>query len=403
MTRKIKVGLVGLGSLAQRGILPHTFQDDAREKIEPVAVCDTVPGRADAVAEKWRWHEAYTDYEAMLSQAEIEAVFIATPIPLHYRQAMAALQAGKHVYVQKSMTTTLAEADEVVRTARAAGLKLCASPGEMLRPPWPQIKEVVQQGLLGRVYWALAGMQSGGHENETFRREDDVLSSVDPTWYYKLGGGPVYDMTVYCLHELTGILGPVKRVSAMSGIGLPVREWKGRRIDVEMDDNTVMLLDFGDTTFGYAFGANCRGGPLPRLAIFGSDGTVATGLRSSQRAGGAPAGTAGPAAGGSSGPASPRPPDGRGGYGAGGVIVSSRHVEGGELQLELPEMPYRVGPHREIGEAHGYADLMHLVDCILEDEEPIPSGEHARHVVEIIEKAYQSAREGRALELTTTL
>jgi predicted dehydrogenase len=369
--RKVRVGLVGLGSLAQRGILPHTFQDDAREKLEPVAVCDTVPGRAEAVAEKWRWHEAYADFDAMLARADVEAVFIATPIPLHYRQAMAALQAGKHVYVQKSMTTTLAEADEVVRTARARGLKLCASPGEMLRPPWPQIKEVVQQGLLGRVYWALAGMQSGWHELEAFRREDDVLSSVDPTWYYKPGGGPVYDMTVYCLHELTGILGPVKRVSAMSGIGLPVREWKGRRIDVEMDDNTLMLLDFGDATLGYAFGANCRGGSLPRLAIFGSDGTVSAGLRSGQR--------------------------------PGGVTVSSRHVEGGELQLELPEMPYRVGAHREIGEAHGYADLMHLVDCILEDREPIPSGEHARHVVEIIEKAYQSAREGRTLDLVTSL
>ncbi|MGH2371595.1 MAG: Gfo/Idh/MocA family protein, partial [Chloroflexota bacterium] len=121
MGRKIKVGLVGLGSLAQRGILPHTFQDDAREKIEAVAVCDNVPGRAEAVAEKWNWYEAYTDYEAMLTRADIEAVFIATPIPLHYRQAMAALQAGKHVYVQKSMTTTLAEADDVVRAARAKG------------------------------------------------------------------------------------------------------------------------------------------------------------------------------------------------------------------------------------------------------------------------------------------
>ncbi|HEX2035788.1 MAG TPA: Gfo/Idh/MocA family oxidoreductase, partial [Chloroflexota bacterium] len=364
MSRKIKVGLVGLGSLAQRGILPHTFQEDAREKIEAVAVCDNVPGRAEAVAEKWGWREAYTDYETMLARADIEAVFIATPIPLHYRQAVAALQAGKHVYVQKSMTTTLAEADEVVNLARSKGLKLCASPGEMLRPPWPQIKEVVQQGLLGRVYWALAGMQSGGHENETFRREDDVLSNVDPTWYYKPGGGPVYDMTVYCLHELTGVLGPVKRVTAMSGIGLPIREWKGKRIEVEMDDNTLMLLDFGDSRFAYAFGANCRGGPLPRLAIFGSDGTVYTGLGGGQR----PAGdrAAGAGAGQASQGMAGRSGAGRGGY---GVTLTSRHVEGGEQQLDLPEMPYRVGPHREIGEAHGYADLMHLIDCILEDKE----------------------------------
>jgi predicted dehydrogenase len=385
MGRQIKVGLAGLGSLAQRGILPHTFLDDAREKIDPVAVCDNVPGRADAVAEKWRWREAYTDYEDMLAHADIEAVFIATPIPAHYPQVMAALQAGKHVYVQKSMTTTLAEADDVVRAARAKGLTLCASPGEMLRPPWPQIKSLVQEGVLGRVYWALAGMQSGGHEYEGFRTEDDVLSNVDPTWYYKPGGGPVYDMAVYCLHELTGILGSVRRVSAMSGIGLPVRQWKDRAIDVEMDDNTLMLLDFGDSRFAYCFGANCRGGPLPRLAIFGSEGEVHTAVPERR-----------PAAAGTAARSPAR------GYGA-ATTVTGRNVEGGERQLDLPEMPYRVGAHREIGEAHGYADLMHFIDCILEGRDPIPSGEHARHVVEIIEKAYQSAREGRTLELVTTL
>jgi predicted dehydrogenase len=409
MARKIRVGLVGLGSLAQRGILPHTFQEDAREKIEPVAVCDVVPGRAEATAEKWGWREAYADYEQMLARAEIECVFIATPIPLHYPQVMAALAAGKHVYVQKSMTTTLAEADDVVKTARARGLKLCASPGEMLRPPWPQIKELVAQGLLGRVYWAIAGMQSSGHEHESFRREDDVLSNVDPTWYYKPGGGPVYDMTVYCLHELTGVLGPVRSVAAMSGIGLPVRDWKGQTIPVEMDDNTVILLDFGENRFGFAFGANCRGGGLPRFAIFGSDGTVqVTGRRSARRtlpslrSGGYPATGESPQPGRGVMGSTPSPLRG-GGRGEGsGVIVSSRHLEGGEQELELPGMPYRVGPHQEIGEAHGYADLMHLVDCILEEREPIPSGEHARHVVEIIECAYQSAREGRTLALTTT-
>lgn len=386
MAQKVRVGLVGLGSVAQRGILPHTFQEDARQKLDPVAVCDAVPGRAQATAEKWQWREAYTDYEEMLARADIDAVLIATPIPFHYPQVMAALNAGKHVYVQKSMTVTLDQANDVVNAARAKGLKLCASPGEMLRPPYPQIKQVVQDGLLGRVYWAIAGMQSAGHENEAFRREDNVLSNVDPTWYYKKGGGPVYDMTVYCLHELTGILGPVKRVTALSGIGLPVRYWKGKEIEVEMDDNTLISLDFGDSTFGFAFGANCRSGSLPRLAIFGSDGTVEVAR---------PRGRTQPASGQSGWPANVP-------YG-GGVTLSSRHVDGGEKELELPELPYRVGPHREIGEAHGYADIMHLIDCILEDRDPIPSGEHARHVIEIIEKAYQASRERRTLELSTTL
>lgn len=383
MPRKIRVGLAGLGSIAQRGILPHTFQADAREKIEAVAVCDPIPGRAQATAEKWSWREAYTDYDEMLAKADVECVLIASPIPYHYRQVMAALEAGKHVYVQKSMTTTLAEANDVVKTARAKGLKVCASPGEMIRPPWPQIKKLVDEGALGRVYWALSGMQGPGHEYEAFRREGDVLSSVDPTWYYKKGGGPVYDMTVYCLHELTGILGSVKRVSAMSGIGLPIREWKGQKIEVEMDDNTLISLDFGDSRFAFAFGANCRGAALPRLAIFGSEGTVAV-----QSGRGQPGlGSTGPAR-------------AAGGFPA---VVNSVHIPGGEQPIEVPEMPYRVGPHLEIGEAHGYADIMHLMDCILEGKDPVPSGEHARHVVEVIEKAYLASREGKTLELSTTM
>jgi predicted dehydrogenase len=377
VVERVKVGVIGLGSLAQRGTLPHTFERDARQRIVPVAVCDPVPGRADAVAERWLWEHAYTSDEEMLASADLDAVIINSPIPFHYAQIKRALEAGKHVYTQKSMTTTYAEADEVVELARSKGLTLVASPGEMLRPPWPQIKaQVVDAGLIGRVYWAIGGLQFPGHEHEQFRREDDVLANVDPAWYYKKGGGPLYDATVYTMHQMTGILGPVRRVSALSAIGLKERTFKGKTIEVEMDDNTQMLLDFGDGRHGVAYGAFCHGSSMPRFAIHGSEGTVeVTPVRS--------------------GPA----PAQRGSS----VVVKGWNVPGGEQALEVPEMPYRVGRHLEIGEAHGYADVMHFVECIQTGREPIPSGQHARHVIEIFEKAYQSAREGRSIEIESTL
>ena len=99
MTRKVQVGLVGLGALSQRAILPHLAQEDARAKVEPVALCDNAPGRAEASAAKWGWREAYTEYDEMLARADVEAVLIVTPIGLHHRQVKAALEAGKHVYV----------------------------------------------------------------------------------------------------------------------------------------------------------------------------------------------------------------------------------------------------------------------------------------------------------------
>jgi predicted dehydrogenase len=377
MAERIKIGVVGLGSLSQRGTLPHTFQPDARQKIVPVAVCDPVPGRADAVAERWLWEQAYTDLDEMLAKAPLDAVVVNSPIPFHYVQIKKALEAGKHVYSQKAMTTTFAEADEVVELAAKKGLTLVASPGEMLRPPWPQIKEqVVEKGLLGRVYWAMGGLQFPGHEYEQFRKDDDVLSNVDPTWYYKQGGGPLYDATVYTMHQMTGILGSVKRVAALSAIGLPQRTFNGKTIDVEMDDNTQMLLDFGEGRHAVAYGAFCHGSSMPRFAIHGSEGTVeVTQMRT--------------------GPAAAQRHS--------AVVVKGWNVDGGEKVLEMPEMPYRVGPHLEIGEAHGYADIMHFCECIQTGGQPIPSGEHARHVIEIFEKAYQAAREHRAIEITSAM
>jgi predicted dehydrogenase len=380
MPRKVRVALAGLGSVSQRGILPHLAQPDALERVELVACCDVVADRARETARVFGWAEHYADYDAMLARADVEAVLLATPIPLHFDQTIKALTSGRHVYVQKTMTTTLAEADAVLATAARTGRLVVASPGQMLNPTNQQIKRLIDDGALGKVYWAFSTNAGGGHEQETFRAGDDVLSNVDPTWYYKAGGGPVYDMAVYSLHTLTGILGPARAVTAVSGIGRPERQWKGQTITVEMDDNTLMLLDFGDATFAVAGGQNCPVSPgigWGRLAFFGSAGTIDTG-----------------------------------GAMGGVEIVSQRQLPealgfaGPRLMVALPpgnsRLQYVVGRHTTIPEAHVYNDIMHLCDCIVDGRAPVASAAHARHVVEIIEKAYRAARTGATQALEST-
>jgi len=378
MDRKIKIALAGLGSVSQRGILPHLSQDDARQKMELVACCDVVAPRAEETAKVFGWQSWYSDYDEMLARADVEAVLIATPIPFHYDQTMKALRAGKHVYVQKTMTTTLAEATDVVELARKGGRKLVASPGQMLRPINQQVKRLIENNVIGKVYWSFSTNAGGGHEYESLRSGEGVREAIDPTWYYKKGGGPVYDMTVYSLHTLTGLFGPVKRVSAMSGIGLPQRTWRDKVIDVEMDDNTLLLLDFGNSVFALASGQNAVTSPsigFGRLVIYGTDGSLDLG-------------------------------------GSRGLEVNSRSALAGTLgftngMLTIPAtgsggLPGVVGPHLTIQEPHVYADILHLVDCLLEDQQPVPTAEHARHVVEIIESGYRAARTGQVQELTTT-
>ena len=83
----VRTGLAGCGSVSQRGLLPHLSQEDIRPWCELTAVMDPVPGRAEATAARFGARLAFTDYEAMLA-SEIDAVVIASPIGVHYQQAM---------------------------------------------------------------------------------------------------------------------------------------------------------------------------------------------------------------------------------------------------------------------------------------------------------------------------
>ena len=222
--------------------------------------------------------------------------------------------------------------------------------------------------------WAAAGAAFGTyHENEKVRQGSDVLSNIDPSWYYrKPGGGPLYDMTVYALHGITGVLGPARRVTAMSGVRIKEREFRGKMVPADADDNTLILLDFGDNLFGLAYGMAAG-----RL----TEGFAGTYM-----------GTAGTIIGLSLNGEPLKYP------GRDAAEAAPKGVGQGNQWL----LPHVVGPHREIEEAHVYEDVMQLVDWIREDKPTIVTAEHARHVVDIIESGYRSAETGAAQSLSTT-
>ena len=90
---------------------------------------------------------------------------------------------------------------------------------------------------------------------------------------------PLYDMTVYGLHAMTGILGPAKAVTAFSGVRVKEREFYGQMLPTDMDDNTLMVLDFGDNLFAFVYGVAAGGLPgMDRPLIFGTKGVINGGL-----------------------------------------------------------------------------------------------------------------------------
>ena len=272
----LRLGIVGVGTLTLRAVLPHLTQRDIADRVIVTALCDPVITRARDAAREFGIPNAYDSLEAMLAANEVDAVTIVSPIGLHYAHCRAALEAGKHVHVNKTMTTTVAEADMLIELAARGGLRIVASPGEILRPQVTAARRLIREGAIGHVSWVTCGASFGEyHENEAERLSG--ATPIDPSWYFRWpGGGPMYDMTCYSLHQLTSILGPARRVSAMSGTCVPSRRWQGKDVPTEVDDNTLLLLDFGGALFALAIGT-AAGPANPQFAaatFYGTKGVL---------------------------------------------------------------------------------------------------------------------------------
>ncbi|HXF61678.1 MAG TPA: Gfo/Idh/MocA family oxidoreductase [Caldilineaceae bacterium] len=373
MSTPLRAGLAGCGSLSQRGILPHLSLPDAQARVRLVAVADAVPARAAETAERYGIGASFTSVEEMLAGVELDLVLVVTPIQHHFAHALAAIEAGKHVYIQKAMTTTLAEADALLAARDRMGVKLAAAPGYELFPTTGRMRELVQKGVLGRVCVGFTYTMGFGHEFEPIRGGQGALAEIDPAWYYRPGAGPLPDVTVYALQLATSVLGPVRRVTALSNTVAPHRTWRGQTIPVQVDDNNLLLMEFASGALVTAVGANCRGSrriPWGGMGLYGTGGALE--ITEVNHASGYPL---------------------------------SFEVTGDSLESytsELADQPYLQGDHLALEEPHVYADIMDLVDAIVEGRAPRASGEQARHVVEIIERARLAAQTGQTQSLTSS-
>lgn len=363
MAKPLGIGVVGAGSIGIRGALQHLCLPDVQDRVKLAAVCDPVPGRAKAAAERYGPAGAYENYEDLLADPNVDAVTLCSPIGIHYEQGLQAIEAGKHVHFNKTMTTTTAEATHLIDKAAGKGIKLVASPGQMLNAMNWAIRDLLNDGAIGRLAWAAVGASFGTyHEGEKVRQGDDVLSNINPAWYWrKPGGGPMYDMTVYGIHSLTGVMGAAKKVTGMSGVGIRERTFRDEKYVCDADDNTLLLLDFGDTVFAFVYGTLAG-----RLTQAGFQVSY---------------------------------------FGTSGSIVG-REINGKPIDLEKysDKKPLRVKvghEHGKLGENHVFQDVMQLARWISEGIPSVATAEHARHVIEIIEAGYRASETGQTQELVT--
>lgn len=145
MGEPLRVGLVGCGRIADLQCLGYLDHPAARIH----AVCDTDVSLARVRAEQWGAAQVYSDLDALLADPDVDAVEILTPHHLHEAHATAALQAGKHVSLQKPPTRTLEELDRLARVAQESGRVFRVFENFMFYPPHLKAKQLIDEGAIG--------------------------------------------------------------------------------------------------------------------------------------------------------------------------------------------------------------------------------------------------------------
>jgi len=198
---KIRVGVIGCGGIAKRSHIPNLV---SQPDVEVVAICDVYNEVCEVVAEEHKIPHVFTDYNDLLAMDEIDAVDICTPNFAHKDPAIAALQAGKHVLVEKPIARNATEGQEMVDAARKSGKKFMVAQCCRWLPDSLALKRFIDGGAMGEMYYA---------------RIQAIRRRGIPSWGVftdkeKQGGGPLIDIGVHILDTTLWLLGHPKPVAA---------------------------------------------------------------------------------------------------------------------------------------------------------------------------------------------
>ena len=277
MATKIRLGIVGAGnatwaSRAHFPALPHS------PDFELTAVCTTRPESAEAARQKYGAKLAFHDFRKMAASPEIDAVAVVVRVPSHYEPAKAALDAGKHVYVEWPLGRTTAEAEELTALAKAKGVQTAVGLQSRVSPPLMYMKHQIEAGYVGEVVACRV----------TLMRDGVLERTASRTWQrdITLGANTLTIANGHTIDALRFVAGNFRQLSCR--ITTQVRQWyetdTKRFVDVTSPDNVLVT---GQLVNGAVASVHVAAIPFAgsgyRMEIYGREGTlVATGEDSPQ-------------------------------------------------------------------------------------------------------------------------
>lgn len=335
----LRYAIVGCGHIAKK----HVAGIEAVDQAKLVAVCDTDEQR---MAEFIEWGaKTYTSYQALLADKEIDVISICLPTGLHADFTIQAAEAGKHVIVEKPMALNLQDADRMIRACQENDVKLAVVHPNRFRPAVMALRERIESGAFGKI----------GHANATVRwnRNDAYFAQAPWRGTKAMDGGVLMNQAIHNMDLLLWMMGDAEEVTTYAATRLR---------EIETEDTSVSVIRFKNGALGVLEAAVTL---YPKnleesLSIFGETGTAVIG---------------GPTA---------------------NWIKTWKFADLPAEQTEqliqrVAEEPFGVPGHECI--------IQDMTEAVLNQREPIVSGEAGRHVLKLVLACQESAETKRPVQL----
>ncbi|MGN7383989.1 Gfo/Idh/MocA family protein [Paenibacillus sp. SAFN-117] len=339
--RKLRFAIVGAGVIAPF----HAKAITSNPQAELVAIADVEKPKAKKLAEEFSVKDIYTDYEIMLQREDIDAVSICVPSGLHAEVAIAAAEAGKHIFCEKPLDITVDKMDRMIRTARERQVKLGVVYQRRTFPAAIATRKAIQEGKLGKLVLGDAYLK--------YYRSPEYYRSAGWRGTWELdGGGALMNQGVHGVDLIQWMVGDVESVFAYSA---PLVR------SIEVEDTAVAAIKYKNGAFGVIQGTtSVYPGMETRFEIHGENGTII--------------------------------------FGDSGI----KQWSFADSQEEAPQVEGTLAASSSatnISNDGHFVLVDDLIQAIREDRDPMITGEEASKAVKLILAIYESARTGREIKL----
>jgi len=265
-TGRVKVGIIGCGNISS--IYFHNMTNRFKDILEVTACADLIHEKAAAQGEKYG--VPAVSVKELLADKEIEIVCNLTIPIAHASVGMAALKAGKSVHNEKPLCITREDGKKMLALAKKKRLLVGCAPDTFMGAGIQTCRKRIDDGVIGKPVSVNAFMMCHGHESW----------HPAPEFYYKVGGGPMFDMGPYYLTALVNLLGAVKRVTGSARISFPTRTITsqplyGKVVKVTTPTHISGVMDFANGAVGTIITSfDVWNAQLPNIEIHGTKGSL---------------------------------------------------------------------------------------------------------------------------------